>query len=128
MLSRVIPVALIILLSIGTGALMAGDLPTAGERFTLRSRAFMQPNPRTPASRSKNPYLWPGVALMAVGAGLIVYGLQTPHVAGYLCPPYQTCRHAAHRSTEIAVSGGVVAAECVLRSQGRCPRPVFIPS
>jgi hypothetical protein len=81
---------LIILLSTGTGASMAGDLPTAGDLFILRSQAFMRANPTTPASSGKNPYLWPGVALMAVGAGL-------------------TCGDT-HRSTEIAVVGAVVAA------------------
>jgi hypothetical protein len=96
---------LIILLSTGAGALMAGDLRTAGERLTLHSQASTQPT-----SKGKNAYLWPGVALMAVGAGLIVYGLQAPDGPAYLCPAYQTCRGPAHRDTEIAVEGGVAAA------------------
>ena len=105
---RAIQVALIILLSIGTGASMAGDLPTPGDRLTFRSQAFMQANPTTPASSGKNPYLWPGVALMVVGAGLTVYGL-APTTAYYPCLPYKTCGRT-HRSTETAVVGGVVAA------------------
>ena len=108
MLPRAIRVALIVLLSTGTGASMAGDLPTAADRFALRSQAFMQSNPTTPATSGKNPYLWPGVALMVVGAGLTVYGL-APTTAIYPCLPYKACGRT-HRSTEIAVLGGVVAA------------------
>jgi hypothetical protein len=89
---RAIQVALIILMSIGTGASMAGD----------------RPNPTPPAASGRNPYLWPGVALMVVGAGLSVYGL-APTTAYYPCLPYKTCGRT-RRSTETAVVGGVMAA------------------
>jgi hypothetical protein len=126
-LPRAIQAALIILLSTDTGASMAGDLRTAGDRFILRSQAFMQTKPTTPASSGKNPYLWPGVALMVVGAGLTVYGLG-PTTAHYLCPPYKTCG-GTHRSTEIAVVGGVVAAAGVtllIVGNGKKPSAPFI--
>jgi hypothetical protein len=106
-LPSAIPGALIIVLSTGPGAVMASELPTAGDRFTLRSHAFMQANPTTPASSGKNPYLWPGVALMVVGAGLTVYGLHTTGACKFLCPPYQTCSCGTQRSTDIAVAGGL---------------------
>jgi hypothetical protein len=102
---------LIILLSIGTGA-RAGDLRGAADRFTVAPEAFLQANPTTPAPSGKNPYLWPGMALLVAGAGLTFYGLK--HTSGactILCPPYTTCRCGTARDIRTAiVAGGVVAA------------------
>jgi hypothetical protein len=108
---RAIASALIILLSIGTGAL-AGDLRRAGDRFTVAPEALLQANPTTPASSRKNAYLWPGVALVVAGAGLTFYGLK--HRSGactVLCVPYKTCGCGTPRNISTAiVAGGVVAA------------------
>jgi hypothetical protein len=102
-------VALIMLLSTDTGALFAGVFPMAGARLKLRPQASPA-NPTTSASSGKNPYLWPGVAMMAIGAGLMVYGLHGTGACRVLCAPYQTCRCDTQRNTDAAVAGGVVAA------------------
>jgi hypothetical protein len=69
-------------------------------------------NPTTPASSRKNPYLWPGVALVAAGAGLTFYGLTRASGGCHiLCPPYQTCKCGTPRNMRTAVvAGGIVAA------------------
>ncbi len=94
------------------GEAPAGDLRASVARATERSTPFQEAGaaPASPAKR-RNPYLWPGIGLMAVGTGLVVYGLthKTLDCAIPTAPFEGRCEYREHQGVAVAGAAVVMA-------------------